>query len=148
MLALAVPAAAGLIASAYAEQRSAPPGAYATRVATDERACANQCAADNLCMSWRYESSPRGSCGLYAVAYGGASGLSPRAPQFARLDDASGASAPASTAAPAHVAAPKPDKIDTHALLGGADEPAAPTAPSVDLRSRLDAPAEDQRSAR
>jgi hypothetical protein len=117
---------------------SRPGGAYISTPASNAAACASQCAADNLCMAWDYASATQ-TCELKAVtpapraAEGFTSGLSARAPAFARAMSVPSpptlmASAPQAAPEPAVHHAPAPDApIATHAgedLLGGPD-PAA-----------------------
>lgn len=90
-LALAASASAALAQTAPFGQpgMSRPGGAYSTIAADSPALCAQQCDADRLCMAWDYQASRR-QCDLKAVtprpipAPGFISGLSARAPDFAR----------------------------------------------------------------
>lgn len=93
-LALACGAGAALAQTALATREigfARPGGVYATLPGADPDACARACAADGLCMSWTAiaDGSPR--CELKAVIPHAVedalavSGLSARAPGFARL---------------------------------------------------------------
>ncbi len=65
-----------------------PGGVYSSMPTQDAGACARACAEDGLCMAWTFAA---GACDLKAIApnpqayVGAISGLSARAPAFARL---------------------------------------------------------------
>lgn len=128
--------AAALDVSASGEKgvsRSA--GAFAVFEVSDPDACARRCAEDSLCIAWTFRSS--GACELTAIVPaavaepGAVSGLSARAPAFAR---SAPAPAPADhpTQEAEEVVTAAVDEDDASAqLLGAADDA------SVDLRLRF-----------
>jgi hypothetical protein len=102
MKSLIVPVVVGLlvgVSAAVAQEGSAtrevgvtrPGGTYATLPGADPNACAQACARDGLCMSWTVIADVQPRCELKAVIPHpiedslAISGLSPRAPAFARL---------------------------------------------------------------
>ncbi len=125
--------AAGLCGAATAEElqhatlepgMARPGGVYATVSVADPAACAQACADDALCMSWTLMEAPAGPlCELKAVIppavpdLRATSGLSVRAPSFARLV---GVSTPSSIGPP-------------RALVELPEAPAAPVAVSVSV---------------
>ncbi|MET0182516.1 MAG: PAN domain-containing protein [Caulobacterales bacterium] len=76
-------------ASAHEAHTARPGGVYASTFAANADECARTCGEDALCMAWTFKSD--GGCELKAVApapmaqNGATSGLSSRAPEFARL---------------------------------------------------------------
>jgi hypothetical protein len=82
LLALALPA---LDAAAQS-----PSSAYSMQRARSAQACAELCAVDGLCIAWTFRAHDEASCALSAVAPmtpvapGAMSGVSSRAPEFAR----------------------------------------------------------------
>jgi hypothetical protein len=144
-------------AATYSETNvSRPGGAYTNSPAPSASACASLCAGDSLCMAWDYAVATQ-VCELKAVtpaprqASGFVSGLSARAPAFARAMSVPTpqapppslvlAAAPTSTAssdpAPARSPplSPSAPPTENEALLGG-PETASEAAPSDDLRAR------------
>lgn len=130
---------------AAGEFNTARPGAaYLSSPAADADACARRCAEDGLCIAWTLQSTS--ACELHAnasapiVTPGAYSGLSPRAPAFARAlalqaPPAETVNASATNAAPAgedHLArAPRHEEApDVAELLGGPED--------GDLRAGLD----------
>ncbi|HWA00148.1 MAG TPA: PAN domain-containing protein [Caulobacterales bacterium] len=76
-------------------------GGYASLHGESAAACAQLCAQDNICMAWTFRAAQQGACELKAVIphatpeTGAVSGLSSRAPDFARqLAEAAPAKAP------------------------------------------------------
>lgn len=67
-----------------------PGGVYISLAVEDAAACARQCTQDEICMAWTYRAEAENSCELKAVVAapvpetGARSGLSARAPDFAR----------------------------------------------------------------
>lgn len=102
-----------------------PGGAYATLTIADAAACAQLCSRDGLCMAWTQRSD--GMCELKAVipppvaTAGARSGLSVRAPEFARH-----VALPALSIAPPPTEAPDtvepPATRSELALLGGPED--------------------------
>lgn len=86
VLAFSAEAAASGAAGDFNTARSG--AAYLSSPAADADACARRCAEDGLCIAWTFQSTS--ACELHAnasapiVAPGAYSGLSPRAPAFAR----------------------------------------------------------------
>jgi|CXWL01.1.fsa_nt_gi hypothetical protein len=130
-----------LIAAAFATSAAAqqvliserdiarPGGSYATLAIADAGACEALCARDTLCLAWTYRADAM--CELKAVipppvAVAGAhSGLSARAPEFARaiaLPELAAAPAPQELAVAATLT--RPDTPTEMALLGGPTEDA------------------------
>ena len=124
---------AGLCGAATAEElqhatlepgMARPGGVYATVSAADPAACAQACADDALCMSWTLVEAPAAPlCELKAVIppavpdLRATSGLSARAPSFARLVGVS---------TPSPIGPPR-------ALVELPEAPAAPVAVSVSV---------------
>lgn len=119
-----------------------PGGIYNLLTSVNADACAQACAADNICMAWTFQAG--GACELKAVApapvraMGARSGLSNRTPPSLRQADAAALSAlapiPANTAV-APAANPQLAAISTlddSGLLGGLDDEAPES-----LRPRL-----------
>lgn len=116
-----------------------PGGVYTTLTVADAAACVRLCAQDSLCMAWTLRAS--GACELKAVItprvaeYGARSGLSARAPAFARtIADTRPALAPEIEAPPAlalRMASSAPPASTNDELLGGDD--------TEDLRPRIGA---------
>ena len=115
---------------------SRPGGVYLSLRVEDAAACSRACDADGLCLAWTFLRA--GACELKAVAPnrviepGARSGLSPRAPDFARriMRPIAPPSPPAAVAEAAPAPAPDPEA----ALLGG-----PPMAAPEALRPRLGA---------
>lgn len=119
-----------------ARDTARPGGAYATLPSADAANCARLCTTDGLCMAWTQR--PDAMCELKAVVpapvamLGATSGLSVRAPDFARrLEVAEAASVPAEIAAEPAVettnsAVDAPGEI---ALLGGLTDSENPLRP-------------------
>ena len=141
-------ALAGLSVAAFATDPSSatlepglarPGGVYVVVPAAEATVCAQACEADALCMSWTYMADASGpSCELKAVIphtvpeMRATSGLSARAPAFARLVGARqpiGYPRPltgpvsASPAEPAAAASPSPAATTTHATPTLANAP-------------------------
>ena len=100
-----------------------PGGSYVTLAVADAAACASLCGRDGLCLAWTHRAA--GMCELKAVTpppvatLGARSGLSQRAPDFARrlpLPELAHAEPPAAT-----IAAAEPPMRSEVALLGGPD---------------------------
>ena len=125
-LALTVEVAAEAPASGQSDV-SRPNGIYASLNARDVAACEASCAADGLCLAWTY--TPAGVCGLTAIAsqpvflQGARSGLSRRAPEFARQITYTPPPAPPlrlTSLEPQY--APALGALDDSELLGGPEE--------------------------
>lgn len=120
-------------ASAFELGYARPGGVYATLTDFDAQRCAQACADDGICLAWTL--TPARACELKAVApaatpqTGSISGLSSRAPAFARLVAAPAPQAPPLRAAfappaPARTSTPVPARVleeqpDETGLLGG-----------------------------
>lgn len=129
-----------------------PGGVYANVAAPDAIACAQACADDALCMSWTFMSvAGDGSCELKAVIphpspdVRATSGLSARAPAFARLVgarapfgpplDLNGAPSDAAPLPPAPPAPASPSPAAASETVAAASEP-----PPLPRTSASDAP--------
>jgi hypothetical protein len=94
-----------------------PGGVYTTLSVGEPAACAQLCSEDGICMAWTFRAARDGACELKAIAaspvveIGAISGLSSRAPDFARR-----LAAPAQSA-DAEIDATEPQASD--GLLGG-----------------------------
>lgn len=122
-------AASAAGASAFEFGYARPGGVYATLSNFDAQRCAQACADDGICLAWTLTASA--NCELKAVApaatpqQGAISGLSSRAPAFARLVAAPAPQAPplrAAFAPPAPVQTPArvlEEQPDETGLLGG-----------------------------
>lgn len=124
-------AASAAGASAFELGYARPGGAYATLANFDAQRCAQACNDDGICLAWTL--TPAGACELKAVApaatpqSGAISGLSRRAPAFARLTAAPTPPAPPlrTALAPPAPAQPQPptrilnEQPDETGLLGG-----------------------------
>lgn len=125
---------AALALGGFDQGLARPGGVYATQPTSDPAACAQACASDGLCMAWMLRDN---LCELKAVApapiadSGAISGLSARAPDFARHV---AAQAPATAPPPAmtpnappaapHVRRPEPP-AHVEELLGGPPPPSS-----------------------
>ncbi len=140
-LALGAPASAQKIEIGE-EGVSRPGGVYMSLRGEDAAACARVCETDGLCLAWTF--LEQGVCDLKAIVparivqRGARSGLSPRAPDFARRTAIPRASPPPTPPPPVAIETSSPTPLpimDTEgALLGGpsSDTPEA-------LRPRLGA---------
>lgn len=117
-----------------------PGAAYMSTPAADSEACARRCAEDGLCMAWTFQTS--NACELHAnvsapvEAAGAYSGLSVRAPAFARTmtigKPTTAVNTPETTVTPTAetlAEAPLEEAPEVAGLLGGPDE--------GDLRPRM-----------
>lgn len=124
MVALALAVEAASQTSVGDADTDRPGAIYTSLRISDPMTCASLCAADNICMAWTYRSA--GACDLKAVApdpipaRGVRSGLSARAPDFARRVTLAMQAAPISGLRDAtEYAAPPLRPADDYALLGG-----------------------------
>ena len=108
-----------------------PGGVYVSLAAEDAVACSRLCAQDDICMAWTYREKPAQACELKAVVTpaiaeeGAISGLSRRAPDFARrLAEATAPTPPEGPPAPPSIAmTPVSTRHDaSEGLLGGPDD--------------------------
>jgi len=134
-------AASAASAAAFELGYARPGGIYASLTNFDTQRCAQACNDDGICLAWTL--TPAGVCELKAVAPaatpqpGAVSGLSHRAPAFARLVAAPMPEAPPLRAAyaapppPAPIQAPASvmdEQPDETGLLGGPLEISSPRA--------------------
>lgn len=127
-------------AAAHEIDIARPGGVYARLAEENANACAQACGEDALCMAWTYNSA-NNACELKAVTpapqqqAGAISGLSARAPGFARLV----------SSAQRHVAQAAPDAPQLRVTtLASFDAPPAPApAPPSDNSGLLGGPAGD-----
>lgn len=128
ILSLTLVFAAPAGAEAIGEPDTARPGgAYSAMPAADPAACALACARDALCMAWTFRPAEANACELKAVIpalrpeRGATSGLSARAPAFARAPITSPAPVPGlrDRQAPPALASPALLPPGDEELLGG-----------------------------
>ncbi|MES1199390.1 MAG: PAN domain-containing protein [Pseudomonadota bacterium] len=109
-------------------------GVYTSLNLADTAACAQACAQDSICMAWTFRAAQGGACELKAVIphavneSGAVSGLSSRAPDFARSLAASAPVQPPAEQKPAEFDTSKDQAAPTD-LLGG-----PPADPTLQLR--------------
>jgi hypothetical protein len=122
----AITATAGAQTALVAERDVARPGGvYETVRTADTIACARLCTEDSICMAWTHQ--PSGACELKAVVphpvteTGAMSGLSPRAPDFARRLSMAELAPPPTLAPQAAPHRRARDDGDSQ-LLGGAEQ--------------------------
>lgn len=124
----AIAATAGAQTALIAERDVVRPGGvYETIRTADANACARLCTEDSICMAWTHQAN--GACELKAVVphpiaeAGAMSGLSPRAPDFARrVSMAELIPPPAPTAALAAPHRRRAQNDGDSQLLGGAED--------------------------
>jgi hypothetical protein len=137
-LALCASAAGALAQEALigARDTARPGGSYATLPSADAAACARLCTMDGLCMAWTQRADA--TCELKAVVpapvamAGATSGLSTRAPDFARRLAVADTTGPQHEIAPEPVAETRSSSADTPAelaLLGGLTDANNPLRP-------------------